>query len=1152
MYMAKPVQVDQYNKDTCFARSDSDKYASPIPPPPLLVQSQVPQTMGMRTEAAKKEAKIRPVAFDRDKLLDEVRNGVQLRHTVTNDKSAPVGVGRVCSGGYSPPLDSVTSLSEQNSQVKAKKPIFFEQHLRQSKKLPVTAPPLPSKIAAPVALLKLDSSSSAFDHEKLLNEIQGGIHLRKTVTNDRSAPIGVGTVRDDIIPKQSINENTSASSTKHLESTTTAPIVPVQSLSPPTSSQLSKSIKPVTNPALLKLGGKQPIDRDALLASIRSGVRLRKVEVNDHSSPFSTSPCPSSELQARKEQMTELLPPPPPPLFALPPQTLPSLDPVSRSRPPKKAFVKLGGKVTVSRDELLRSIRQGVKLRKTVNNDKCSVIINDDDSGVKCSGRSSPTSNYEDDVYGSQSLSDLSSIGTSRLSPLSNIPPERPCNFYLASPTPAVAEPTSRSSTLSHCSQSTSSFAKASTFNHPSLSVNFDMVNCERETHHKEKEQKEKKIQIRECYRPPASSREQIESEIPVGSTRDRIRMFGQTMREASSSPTRSISKKTDFESDSGKASVLHMKKLLKDTTVANQSSDVSGSNDELENILNTTRDENSIQKMVRMFSVDENSTKASQPPRYQRNKNMFTEPEKIVPSVKKKPSSNKGALKKSSTKEPKMRRKLSVKIDSSPSKLTTSEELPLELSRKTDESHVDQLLDMSQCKISKVDISKFKKKFESFPEKTESTIYHISTSQENPKPGRIKKPSWITDKKSDCSSSRHDSCKLEKSILPSSKEVKGSGLSSEFLKREETKKTSFEESFHQQCSSHEKSPEAEEFSVSFLSSDATSAQQKPAVLLKDEDEIPPVPLSSPPEIPHQHTTNVPVMNDERLVKEAVASTCYAKKAIASTKRPLTRKSSNFKKNSTLNTGGLFNSLSKPICTNFSTTGETTTIGVNEEPKYNFTNRSFVFKPKIQSKVSNRQSEESLDIKTTSLSTKKPVEKIDGVYYANIGIAIEGIYALPGNNTSWYRLADHINSCASSSTSSSLSSLSSSTSYLKTTNNDKYANIYGNLNQQDNKFSSPVISSQKSTDNHYVLHQQPCNRRIWGPLVSRGHQVIVGESLSRATIQSSFERQSFVANDLNKSQEELKPQRKDNFFSRNYRFEINVDNDEEPLRIVRR
>lgn len=40
------------------------------------------------------------------------------------------------------------------------------------------------------------------------------------------------------------------------------------------------------NPALLKLGGKQVVDRDLLLRSIRQGVQLRKVITNDRSGPF--------------------------------------------------------------------------------------------------------------------------------------------------------------------------------------------------------------------------------------------------------------------------------------------------------------------------------------------------------------------------------------------------------------------------------------------------------------------------------------------------------------------------------------------------------------------------------------------------------------------------------------------------------------------------------------------------------------------------------------------------------------------------------------------------------------------------------------------------------------------------------------------------
>ncbi|CAG9536523.1 unnamed protein product [Cercopithifilaria johnstoni] len=1142
MYLARPVQMGQHS----LAR-DTSKPRAPPPPPIAPPPPKVPQNLKPKSKPAPQLVK--PV-FDRDKFLDEVRCGVQLRHASTNDKSAPTGVGRVRSGGYSPPPDSVASTSRYNNRPDAKKPVSYGKNSENTDVPPVPLAPPPPKAPPPAALLKLGGNAN-FDRDKLLNEIHGGVKLRKAVTNDRSAPIGVGTVRNDLsraaspVPETFVLSN----STTHLDvsSIPPPPVLPPPSPSPDFLSspvQQNKVVKPITNPALLKLGGKQPIDRDALLASIRGGVKLRKVEINDRSSPFPVSRDTSPDQHTPVEPA---MAPPPPPLLIPPPPLIPSAEPIRRSRSPKPALMKLGGKVTVDRDELLRSIRQGVKLRKTVTNDKSSAIINDDDSGVRSPGRSSPsTSNYEDDVYGSQSLSDLSSIGNSRFSSLSNIPPERSNDLFFASPAPVVPEAGIGISATSHPSHSSTPI-KSSSNRLPLINVSVDIVNygdveeeCEPETITIQIPTKRK---ADECYSSPIPTRKQIEAEIPAGSARDRIKIFGRTEREASHSPVRSLSgpRKLDGEIDNNyESGITRARKLFGDTTARQLPISISSRhNEEHVQAGAEVGSESSIRRMVRKFSTDDDSCKASKPIWCQTKEEKAIEEEKKIPLKKQKASNTKGSMrKKSGAKGSKLRRKSSTK-----------NEPPVAMSKKTyaapakPEEDSPELSDEGENEVEqndplpwavpKVDISKFKERFENPPEG------HL-IPEETVKPGRIKKPPWIKDDGSEPPPLLSLASKSE-TPRPSWKKTTESDEFKNSLK------TTAVKSLHKQKSSdHEESPKLTS------KSSTTGTTKKIASDFKKSDKVSPV-SSSSTKSSKKDTVHGLTLEEETTAppREGVGPYRYTRKTSTADKKPAVKKNSiNSKEISTVNCGNLLNSVPKPFGTNFTTTGETTIIGVDG-------NRNSVSKNKSQSKTAKtgRERDEAFGDRTTNpLNVKTTAEKIDDVHYANIDVNVKRVYAVPINNTSWND-SDNSHPMSTSVTPSSLNN----------------RNFYDNLKQNDRHYLSPTTTTTRCKypgnirKHNLYIQQQQCPQqqhstppREWNGVIGRARRVIVGVGGSHSkmtTISKGFQQRSFNDNVpivYQQQQQKQERQQEHHFFLQNYRFEIDLENDQQPLRIVHR
>lgn len=187
-------------------------------------------------------------------------------------------------------------------------------------------------------------------------------------------------------------------------------------------------------------------------------------------------------------------------------------------------------------------------------------------------------------------------------------------------------------------------------------------------------------------------------------------------------------------------------------------------------------------------------------------------------------------------------------------------------------------------------------------------------------------------------------------------------------------------------------------------------------------------------------------------------------------------------------------------------------------------------------------------------------EKTDGIHYANIGIAVTKVYAIPidDNMESWN--GSNKNGHSMSTSKSSSSSLNNA--------NSKYDNL-----KQNNRYhlSSSSSSRFKYSDNlrqQQQLHSQYHNHSMisseWNGMIGRAHRVIVGiDSGSNITKSKSYhDQRSFIDNISNgyqqdkqqkmKQQQKHERQQEQHFLHQNYHFQIDLENDQQPLRIVHR
>lgn len=315
-----------------------------------------------------------------------------------------------------------------------------------------------------------------------------------------------------------------------------------------------------------------------ILDEIRQGCRLRPTKTIDKSKPIilvegeSLNPMLS---QRREPSPSAPMPPPlptvdapPPPLTGVPPP--PPLVKKQRNLKPitNPALLKLGGKTEVNRDELMKAIRGGVRLRKVTTNDKSGPII-EDYEGVtrsRSSRGSSPLGNeyQSDDAYES---------AQSSLSPLSTSPDLRSyrsesssfqqngqqrseeSQTVIAKPhstcfheepryaIPTIAEPPPPPPppppSLSNYGPPSSTPIDSmpghqNTFSSNEASVNGTEIATDAAL------QKPKKAD--EHYTSPIPTREMIEAEIPTGSAANRIKLLNSMHNRAQSqSPVRQL-----------------------------------------------------------------------------------------------------------------------------------------------------------------------------------------------------------------------------------------------------------------------------------------------------------------------------------------------------------------------------------------------------------------------------------------------------------------------------------------------------------------------------------------------------------------------------------------------------------------------------------
>uniref|UniRef100_A0A915B3H6 WH2 domain-containing protein n=1 Tax=Parascaris univalens TaxID=6257 RepID=A0A915B3H6_PARUN len=315
-----------------------------------------------------------------------------------------------------------------------------------------------------------------------------------------------------------------------------------------------------------------------ILDEIRQGCRLRPTRTIDKSNPIilvegeSLNPMLS---QRREPSPSAPMPPPlptvdarPPPLTGVPP--LPPLLKKQRNLKPvtNPALLKLGGKTEVNRDELMKAIRGGVRLRKVTTNDKSGPIIEDYEGMTRSrsSRGSSPLGNeyQSDDAYES---------AQSSLSPLSTSPDlqsyrsessgfqqnaqqrNEESHTVIAKPQstcfheepryaiPTIAEPPPPPPppppSLSNCAPPPSTLTDSMPGHQDIFKINVTSVNGT-ETATDATLEKPKKAD--EHYTSPIPTREMIEAEIPTGSAANRIKLLNSMHnRTQSQSPVRQL-----------------------------------------------------------------------------------------------------------------------------------------------------------------------------------------------------------------------------------------------------------------------------------------------------------------------------------------------------------------------------------------------------------------------------------------------------------------------------------------------------------------------------------------------------------------------------------------------------------------------------------
>ncbi|CAI4232537.1 unnamed protein product [Auanema sp. JU1783] len=216
----------------------------------------------------------------------------------------------------------------------------------------------------------------------ILNEIKQGFKLRPTKTVDKSKPLFKADGEDD----NSIDPNRRTPSGMPPPPCTAPPPPPTMPL-PPGAPPPPPGINRAKSPGISKLGGSTPadVDRNALLKGIQGGVRLRKTVTQDKSGLVIDEEMRSQSMKKCDVSPSSTLPPPPPPpplpMAPPPPPAMNAAPPPPKiNRALSPGLAKLGGSTPTDVDlgQLLKGIQGGIRLRKTVTQDKSGLIIDDE------------------------------------------------------------------------------------------------------------------------------------------------------------------------------------------------------------------------------------------------------------------------------------------------------------------------------------------------------------------------------------------------------------------------------------------------------------------------------------------------------------------------------------------------------------------------------------------------------------------------------------------------------------------------------------------------------------------------------------------------------------------------------------------------------
>ncbi|CEF71626.1 WH2 domain and Formin, FH2 domain-containing protein [Strongyloides ratti] len=259
--------------------------------------------------------------FSGHPILAEIRQGTRLRPTKTVDKSKPVIVAdgetlnTLLDESKIPnkPLNCENSLSNKVDGIPPPPPPIPTSNIPPPPVPPIGGVSKPKTVNQPVNTKFHNLGGKVtIDQDEFIKSIQHGFKLKPTVTNDKSGLIFDEEQLEIINAAKNQDDSNNGKrkvlvefkkpeetlSTQQQPPPPPPPLMNVPMPPPPppglrianndSHNVIKKQGKPITNPKLLALGGGSAInvDKDEFLNSIKSGLKLKKVEVHEKNQLF--------------------------------------------------------------------------------------------------------------------------------------------------------------------------------------------------------------------------------------------------------------------------------------------------------------------------------------------------------------------------------------------------------------------------------------------------------------------------------------------------------------------------------------------------------------------------------------------------------------------------------------------------------------------------------------------------------------------------------------------------------------------------------------------------------------------------------------------------------------------------------------------------